>query len=380
MPDPSGNPRPYRTIWLLNQMNYEVWSLSPRPNNEIPWLEGCLPIHEKILAKYNRVTRKIFMFYWRLLGISALTFNLSERLFWFAIGGEKYLKKIKEGCFAIIIVEDLQLLNRILLHKHQKTKVLFDGREYAPREFEQSLRFRFLDKPRTIISLNKAIKKLNAFYTVCDSLSSEYQKDFAIKPDVVWSTPFYQSIDTNVDPCQPFKMVHHGNANTDRGLQFMIEASKLVGPKCTLDLYLVGNQNHINELKSLAQDSPWIRFQTPVPFSELNAILRAYDIGLYLLQPTGFNTRYALPNKFFEFIQARLAVVIGPSPEMESIVHKYSCGLVSKDFSCTALAEVIQSITPKQLKQMKLASDNASKELCWEIESNKLRNLIENAT
>ena len=55
---------------------------------------------------------------------------------------------------------------------------------------------------------------------------------------------------------------------------------------------------------------------------ELPRMANDYDVGLYLLPPTNFNQRYALPNKFFEFIQGRLAIAIGPSPEMAKLVER----------------------------------------------------------
>jgi hypothetical protein len=80
-----------------------------------------------------------------------------------------------------------------------------------------------------------------------------------------------------------------------------------------------------------------IKFNGPIPFNDLVNKLSEYDWGFYLFQPTGFNTKYALPNKFFEFIQARLGVIIGPSPEMMAIVNKYENGFVSKDFSVQSI-------------------------------------------
>jgi hypothetical protein len=35
---------------------------------------------------------------------------------------------------------------------------------------------------------------------------------------------------------------------------------------------------------------------------------------------------------FVEFIQARLAVAVDPSPEMARLVQRYGCGVVAPDF------------------------------------------------
>ena len=44
--------------------------------------------------------------------------------------------------------------------------------------------------------------------------------------------------------------------------------------------------------------------------------LNAHDVGVYVLPPVSFNHLWALPNKVFDFVQGRLALVVGPSPEM----------------------------------------------------------------
>ena len=51
-----------------------------------------------------------------------------------------------------------------------------------------------------------------------------------------------------------------------------------------------------------------------------------------MLFPVNFNHIHAFPNKFFEFIQARLALVIGYSLEMIEIVKKYQIGVIAKSF------------------------------------------------
>ena len=55
---------------------------------------------------------------------------------------------------------------------------------------------------------------------------------------------------------------------------------------------------------------------------EIVDTIAEYDIGLFILSPINFNYYHALPNKLFEFIQARLAIAVSPSPEMARIVHR----------------------------------------------------------
>ena len=109
---------------------------------------------------------------------------------------------------------------------------------------------------------------------------------------------------------------------------------------------------------------------------EIVPFINQYDIGLFLCPPISFNLKYTLPNKFFEFIQARLAVAIGPSIEMEKIVTEYDCGVVSRDFEPRSLAEEISRLTVDKITYYKLQSHRAAGELCSEANRNKVQRLF----
>jgi hypothetical protein len=68
----------------------------------------------------------------------------------------------------------------------------------------------------------------------------------------------------------------------------------------------------------------------------------------------------ALPNKLFEFIQARLAIAVGPSPEMAAIVREHACGVVADDFTPRALADVLAGVTREQIATFKAGANGAA--------------------
>ena len=106
-------------------------------------------------------------------------------------------------------------------------------------------------------------------------------------------------------------------------------------------------------------------------------MLNSYDIGLYYLEPTGFNVTFNLPNKFFEFIQARLALAIGPSPNMAEVVRQYQCGFIAEEFSIESMVNTLKDLTSEKIDLAKKNSDIAAKDLCYEKESERLLNLIQ---
>ena len=110
-------------------------------------------------------------------------------------------------------------------------------------------------------------------------------------------------------------------------------------------------------------------FHEPVATRDIAAEINKYDIGIYPLKPHSANEKYALPNKFFEFIQARLAIVIGPSSEMQNILKMYELGEVSVDYSPEAIAEVIANLTVGSIKKYKQNSDRAAKALSFDSQA-----------
>jgi len=83
-----------------------------------------------------------------------------------------------------------------------------------------------------------------------------------------------------------------------------------------------------------------------------------------------------LPNKFFEFIQARLAVAIGPSPEMARIVREHDLGIVSGDFSPKTFARSLSSLDGEKINYYKLRSHRIARRMSAERNKEILLDLV----
>ena len=159
----------------------------------------------------------------------------------------------------------------------------------------------------------------------------------------------------------------------------MIETMDYVDSRFRLDLMLVAtfHQDYFQKLQAMVKERKNVRILPPVPFEEIIPFSFSYDIGFYILKPANFNHLYALPNKFFEFIQARLAIAIGPSPEMARLVQEYNLGIIAKDFSAKEMAKSLNSLTKEQILQYKENANQAAKILNAEREGEKLLRILE---
>jgi hypothetical protein len=284
-------------------------------------------------------------------------------------------KRLEGSKYCLLVVEDLQLLP-LAFRLRNNSRILFDAREFYTKQNDGSVRFKLFEKPFRISLCKRYLSHCDYLITVSPGLAAAYNQEFGVEMHVVRSTPAYREIP--IHPCshRQIRMVHHGLANRNRGLHNMIEIVRYLDSRFTLDLYLAGSAHNISRLKSVARDCPRIRFFDPVPFDEIVPMLNGYDIGLYYLEPNGFNVTYNLPNKLFEFIQARLAVAIGPSPNMAELVSKYQCGFIADEFSIEAMVKMLTSLTPRMIDAAKVNSDLAATELCYEEESKKLLEIL----
>ncbi len=163
----------------------------------------------------------------------------------------------------------------------------------------------------------------------------------------------------------PIRLVHSGNAQRGRGLRRMIRAVGRAEAAVTLDLYLVPNDARVHaEIAALAASyGDRVRLHPPVPAAELVDTLHAHDVGIFVVPPDTVNAELVLPNKFFDFVQARLAILVGPSPEMAGLVRRHDLGVVTDDFSEDAVVRAVEALTSARVAAAKEAAHAVAGEL-----------------
>lgn len=364
-------PRPGRMIEICRELNYSISYMGSNAgyiDDAVYRYELC-PLAQSIAA---RAIRKLIALMGSFLSLVSIdTEPFYRRMF----GYGYHVNSLSNQKYDLIIVENLELLPLAFKIKNG-AKILFDAREYYPREFEDSFVWKVIHKASSANVCKKYLKQCDAVCTVSPGLLEEYKKDFGIEPILLRSMPHRQYLSAHPINDNNIKVVHHGAAHPDRKIEVMIKAFQHVDTRYTLDFYLTGSHSYIERLKLLASDNPRIRFMPPVPYKTIAQMLNGYDIGYYLLSPSNFNTRHALPNKFFEFIQSRLAVFIGPSPDMSDIIRQYQCGAVADSFDPEVMAELFNKQSADDILKLKIASDIASEELCYEEEKKNLVKLL----
>jgi glycosyltransferase involved in cell wall biosynthesis len=370
-----------KTILILAFSNLAV---DPRVNRQIRFLRDTYRVIAVGLAhpevegvEFIPVTKKKKGFP-NPLAVLQMLFHRYDHWYWQQKHVLDAFKKLSTVHADLILANDLQTLP-LALKVAKGAKVVLDAHEYAPRQNEDVLSWRLLIQDYAIYLCRKYIPQVDGMITVCQGIAEAYERDTGVKPLVMTSASDYEELEPNVlnENGKRIRLIHHGIAGPSRKIENMIRMMDDLDERFELNLMFVqSNPRYLRYLKRLAEKRSAIRFLPPQPMNQLPRYLNQFDVGVYLLEPTNFNSLHSLPNKLFEFIQARLAVAIGPSPEMTRIVRKHDLGLVSEDFSPKTFARCLSVLSREKINYYKSQSHQAARILSAEKNKELLLDLV----
>jgi hypothetical protein len=329
-----------------------------------------VPITQKPRAKFSKLKTALLL----LLG-------LFEKFYWDGQGlwNMKGLTDMGESWprnFDLVLANEIDALPLALRLANGKP-VLFDAHEFAPREFEDIFMWRLFFMSFRKYLCRRYIHRAAAMTTVCDGIAAEYRRIYSVDPQVITNATEYADCTPSNASDGRISMVHHGVALPSRKLEMMFTMMEHLDERFSLDLMLVPTVPlYFARLQEMARGDGRISFVPPVPVKDIPYAINKYDIGLFFLEPVNFNYKHALPNKLFEFVQARLAIAIGPSPEMASIVNKYDLGLVTKSFDPKEMARSLNELTKEKIQYYKNQSHRFARELSADENKKKLLKIV----
>ena len=370
-----------KTILILAFSNLAV---DPRVNRQIRFLRDTYRViavglaHPKVEGvEFIPVTKKKRR-YPSPLGVLQMLFHRYDDWYWQQKHVIDAFNKLANVRADLILANDLQTLP-LALKVAKGARVVLDAHEYAPRQNEDVLSWRLLIQNYATYLCRKYIPQVHAMMTVCPGIAETYERDTGVKPLVMTSAPDYEDLEPNVmsGNGRRIRLIHHGAAAPSRKIENMIRMMDDLDERFELNfMFVESHPRYLRHLKRLAEKRSAIRFLPPQPMHQLPRYLNQFDIGVYLLEPTNFNHLHSLPNKFFEFIQARLGVAIGPSPEMARIVREHNLGVISEDFSPKRLAQCLRHLDPKTINFYKSQSHKAAQILSAEKNKELLLDLV----
>ncbi|MET1154478.1 hypothetical protein, partial [Arthrobacter sp.] len=280
--------------------------------------------------------------------------------------------------FDLVVANEARALP-LAHHVADGSPVWGDMHEWAPEERVHVLSWRLLIKPFMTYVCAKYLPRTQAVTVVNDSIARLYEQEFGCPTATVRNARPFEDLTPSAVPSDTIRLVHSGAAVPGRNLEGMIEAVGQLGPGYSLDFYLVPARDggkYLRTLEALASGPNKVTFHPPVSPAELPMVLNGYDVGIFSLPPQTRNHALMLPNKFFDFVQARLAIVFSPSPETSRLIERYDLGAVTDDFSSESLAKALRELDRARIAECKANAHESALALSSKVDEDTERTIL----
>lgn len=285
----------------------------------------------------------------------------------------------------IYFAEDIQTLPIVYLFaKFNKAKIFYNSREI----YTHLAGLRNKNIVQSVIAKieNKFIRKVNTVL-VTGEMDADFLKDaYGINNLLVLrNLPTYQAKINKINLHEKFNipqnckiLLYQGVILEGRGILKLINIlSKLEN----VHFVVVGEgefRKYFEEETNKLPIANRVHFIGAVNHNELLRYTAGADIGITLIENISISYYYALPNKLFEYIMAEIPMLSSNLPQMKKVIDKYKVGrYVDPEVESDIISTLSEMI--KDDNKYKTYSENcikAKKELNWEVEFEKLRELL----
>ncbi|ASN04426.1 glycosyltransferase family protein [Virgibacillus necropolis] len=252
-------------------------------------------------------------------------------------------------------------------------KLIYDSRQLMPDPFSLNINEETRKKWKGMLLEN--LEEVDSIITVSDSIKSWYLSIDPLLPvEVIYNSP---PLTTNFnvkgdgDYTQRFVVAHEGNVSKET-IKKIFSATESCSKIMDILLKLVGGPRHgesisiPNHLQTIVNLSGWVSYHS------LPNVMSDVDIGLIDLDSTqSLNNAFAMPSKFFSYLNNGVPVLVSKCSDMEKFVNTYQCGLVLNKVN-PAPSDYVKGIlylyrNKPQLKQMSINARKVMEEIyCWE--------------
>lgn len=258
-----------------------------------------------------------------------------------------------------------------------------DMHEWAPEERTHVTSWRLLVAPLMDHICRAYLPRCAAVTTVGGEIAGLYEQRYGVAPRLVRNAAAFADLAPSEPAPGRIRLVHSGGAVPGRNIEAMIDAVKACDDRFILDLFLVPGGDagaYLDQLRARAADCERISFPTPVAPGDLPRALNAYDVGIFWIPPFNTNARLTLPNKIFDYVQARLAIAVGPTAEMVRLVDEHGLGVHSRTNEATDITATLMALTSQDVAAYKRASHAAAHALSFEHDKATIHTIVSELT
>ena len=297
---------------------------------------------------------------------------------------QRIIPEIMKTPAKIVIAGDLFSLPPAIIHKCRhssrdlRVRLIYDSKELY-EELPSLKRKRSSFFFWTLVE-KSSVRYVSHVITVNESIADILERNWRLPTTVIRNVP-----EAGTCPGLPKRSLDNvmlafsGGLQEGRGLYNLIRLLTVLPPNYELSLLGDGPlRQELEDLTASLRLSGRVHFLDRVKNEDVVDRLSSATIGIYLMENTGLCHYYALPNKLFQFISARLPVVVPTFPEMERIVATYDIGAAVDPTDIRSAASKVLYLTrsPEEYQRLVENCDKASKVLNWQVEKEKFLELI----
>jgi glycosyltransferase involved in cell wall biosynthesis len=229
-------------------------------------------------------------------------------------------------------------IKRELAKMGKQVKLIYDSHELDP---DPSTKEAHRIKQVKLDLLKQMLKETDYCITVSPSIKSWFH---CIAPDVVTEiiynspplTPFYKS---DFKRKKELTLVYEGVMNSKRGsFHKLMKIIELCNQHFPLNVIIIGGNKKSEDpltpphhLRDRVKQTGWI------PYDSIPQIMNQADLGWVDLDANeSLNNRYAMPNKFFSYLNNGLPVITNECQDMMEFIRIYQCGVIVEGRDATA--------------------------------------------
>jgi hypothetical protein len=252
---------------------------------------------------------------------------------------------------------------------------IYDTHEFALQEYQERWVWRVSQKP-IVAALERSFIHGARFVTAVSSgISERLTAIYRLPKPVVTIRNTPRHVATQFRATPPLiRVLYHGILAPGRGLEAAIDSVSAWAPDRELYIRGPAGAEYIESLKQRIADAGLqsrVFVIPPVPMTELVSAAAEFDVGFFALPGHSLHNQFALPNKFFEYTMAGLALSVSRLPEMEMLMKEFELGTTFAEVEPGCIAAAVNAMSREEIDRFKRNALKAAKRCVgkWRVRS-----------
>lgn len=279
------------------------------------------------------------------------------------------------------------IIKRTLLLEGKSCKLIYDSHELDPDPL--------IEQPIQVLKIKNRmlkimVKEIDYLITVSESIKEWHLSLNASLPvEIIYNSPplAHEYVPKRRSNSE-LTIVYEGTLGKKRGsFDKFIQMLELANKQRTIHAKIIGGWKKTNydvELPDLTNISEYIQFTGWLDLNCIPEAMKDVDIGWIDLDAKhSLNNDFAMPNKFFSYLNNGIPVLVNQCKDMMEFIQTYNCGYVVPKKRATAedYAEALVSLANNKLDKMSYKARGIMEAMfSWEHMENRLRKVYEQLT